>query len=211
MLWALKDDGQVSAGDLSNAAGVAPSTASEHLAKLSEAGLVAMTRAGRMRYYRLSGPEIADQLEGLEALARKLAPARMAAETSGDARCHSRTCLDHLAGSLGGRLAGAMAETGLLRHTADGPELTKIGNDWLRDHGADPDGLVQGPRRLIGLCRDWSFELPHIGGAVGAAMLTAFLAGGWLRRGPARGQLLVTPKGASGFRKHFGIDARHPG
>ena len=69
MLCALKDRDALNATELAHAAGVAPSTASEHLAKLTRANLVAVRRQGRYRYYRLACDEVADALESLEALA----------------------------------------------------------------------------------------------------------------------------------------------
>ena len=49
MLCALKDRDALNATELAHAAGVAPSTASEHLAKLTRANLVAVRRQARPR------------------------------------------------------------------------------------------------------------------------------------------------------------------
>src|SRR6185503_10797286 len=53
MLTALLDGRPLAAGELARVAGVTPQTASAHLAKMREAGLVTMVRQGRHRYYRL--------------------------------------------------------------------------------------------------------------------------------------------------------------
>ena len=74
MLCALKDDGVLTATELAHIAGVAPSTASEHLAKLTQAKMVAVRRQGRYRYYRLACDEVADALDSLVALAATTAP-----------------------------------------------------------------------------------------------------------------------------------------
>lgn len=207
MLYALKDDGRISAGDLSVIARVAPSTASEHLAKLAEAGLVRMTRQGRMRYYRLSDSTVAEVLEGVESLAASLSQHPPTLRWD-HARVHARSCLDHIGGELGGRLAGAAAERGLVSHSSEGLGLTEAGARWLVSLGVDVDALRDGPRRFLGLCHDWTFELPHLGGAVGGAVMRALVANDWLRHERRSGLVVVTPKGVAGLRSQFGLDAR---
>jgi DNA-binding transcriptional ArsR family regulator len=101
MLHALMDGRALTAKELAWIAGVAPQTASGHLAKLMQGGLLAVAAQGRHRYYRLAGPEVAQALEGLMVLAsmedsgRRL-PSRVGAELS-----FARTCYDHFAGKLG--------------------------------------------------------------------------------------------------------------
>ena len=206
ILYALRDDGRVSSGELAAIAGVAPSTVSEHLAKLAAAGLIHAVPMGRRRYYRLSSPDLSDLLDGIEQVSRGLAEAAPAPPRLDAARVHARACMDHVAGELGGRLAGAAAERGFLRHTATGPVLTEQGDAWLAALGADAAALRAAPRRLVGLCRDWSSDLPHLGGAVGSAVMRGYVAAGWLRHERATGLVRVTPKGRGGLRREFGID-----
>ena len=58
-----------SAGELARAAGVSPSTASGHLAKLEEAGLLSCEPRGRHRYFRLADAEVAHALQALALVA----------------------------------------------------------------------------------------------------------------------------------------------
>jgi DNA-binding transcriptional ArsR family regulator len=98
MVLALGDGRALAATTLAAEAGVAASTASVHLAKLTDAGLLDVEAHGRHRYYRLSGPHVA---ELVEALAR-LAPASPVRSLREGSRAHAmrsaRTCYDHLAG-----------------------------------------------------------------------------------------------------------------
>jgi DNA-binding transcriptional ArsR family regulator len=209
MLYALKNDGWVSAGDLAAVAGVAPSTASEHLGRLLDAGMIRMRASGRRRYYALATPKVAEVMEGVESLARALEsraePARWDRTT-----IHARFCLDHLAGHLGGRLAGAAFAGGFAAHTQNGPRLLRKGAIWLHSIGVDVAALRAEPRRFLSLCPDWNGDLPHLGGAVSAAMLRALLQDGWLRRVPGRRQAQVTPRGVARFRADLGLDVRAP-
>src|SRR4029434_361659 len=69
MLAALLDGRALAATALAHAARVTPQTESTHLAKLTEAGLVAPVRDGRYRYFRLASPRVAQMLDGIMAVA----------------------------------------------------------------------------------------------------------------------------------------------
>ena len=56
MLTALLDGRALTASELAYAARITPQTASTHLAKLTEAGLLTALRDGRHRYFRLASP-----------------------------------------------------------------------------------------------------------------------------------------------------------
>src|SRR6201985_1095219 len=69
MLSALMDGRALTATELAQTAGIAPQTASAHLARLTEAGLIAMERQGRHRYHRLASPAVAQMLESIMSVA----------------------------------------------------------------------------------------------------------------------------------------------
>lgn len=187
-------------------AGVARSTASEHLAKLVAAGLVKVRLDGRHRYYSLSAPAVAEALESIEGVANTLAQSCHGRSAPARAALHARCCYDHVAGWVGVRLAEAMFSLNYLEHTRDGTRLTESGRAWLSSIGVDFDDLQQSPRRLLRLCPDWSENAIHVGGSVGAAMLTGFLTRGWMRRKRRSTVLDITPHGKYMFRKTFGLD-----
>ena len=68
LLTLLLDGRASTVGELARASHVALSTASGHLARLHDAGLVGVQAQGRHRYYRLAGPEVAGLLEAMQAL-----------------------------------------------------------------------------------------------------------------------------------------------
>lgn len=208
MMFAVKEDGVIAAGDLSIVAGIAPSTASEHLAKLCQAGLLKMTARGRRRYYSLADPKIAEVLEAIEALAGRLSKRQPEELRWDQGLVHARACLDHLAGSMGGSIADAALERKLLRQRSRGLEMTAEGAAWMASLGIDFEALEAEPRRLLRLCPDWIDDSMHIGGAVGAALLKAFVDLGWLRRVKGSPRVQVTPKGVSSFRTQLGLDVR---
>ncbi len=103
ILLALGDGRALPATMLADEAGVAASTASAHLGKLVEGGMLEVERHGRHRYFRVAGPEVG---ELIEALARLSPPAQRALAKQGSkaqAVRFARTCYDHLAGMLGTR------------------------------------------------------------------------------------------------------------
>lgn len=209
MLFALKDDGCMSAGDLSAVAGVAPSTTSEHLAKMTAAGLVKCDTQGRKRYYSLSDPAVAEVLESVESLAGRLSKSSPRPLPWDQGMIHARCCLDHLAGRLGAQLADATMAKGFISDCASGPDLTNEGAAWLASLDIDLGTLRAEPRRFLRLCPDWIEDSYHVGGAVGAAILNRFVDHGWLRPVHGSRKVLVTPKGVCAFRTQLGMDVRN--
>src|SRR5246127_4435784 len=69
MLTALLDGRALTASELASAARITPQTASTHLAKLTEAGLLSGVRNGRHRYFRLASPTVEDMIDGIVAVA----------------------------------------------------------------------------------------------------------------------------------------------
>src|SRR3954469_12685561 len=114
VLLALDDGRALPASVLADEAGISRPTASSHLRKLTDAGMLAVETHGRHRYYRLAGPEVAALLEQLVRLA-PLRPVRSLREGTRAARLRSaRTCYDHLAGRLGVQLMGSLLDRDVL-------------------------------------------------------------------------------------------------
>ncbi len=208
MLFALRDSGTASAGDLTRAGNVAPSTASEHLAKLTAAGLVAVSKVGRTRYYRLADPGVADVLDGIDALAGKVAPDGPPGLRGDQAALHARPCGDHLAGRVGVALTEAWLARGYLRRARGGMTTSPAGDAAFGELGVDIARLHAEPRRLIVMCNDWSEGAVHLGGSLGGALLRVFVARDWLRRTRGAAHVGITPGGRAAFRERFGVDLR---
>ena len=207
MLEALMDGRALTASELAAAAGVAPSTASGHLAKLVEARLLAPAAQGRHRYFRLASPEVARMLEAVMVVAggAAVAPRRRATPSIAPALREARTCYDHLAGRLGVALADALAQRGAVVLTPDGGEVTPAGRAFLEGLGVDVAAHKGTRRALCRPCLDWSERRSHIAGALGAALLERTLELGWIRRAPDGRAVTVTPHGRLALGERFGI------
>ncbi|MEW1656372.1 winged helix-turn-helix domain-containing protein [Streptomyces sp. NPDC093707] len=205
---ALLDGGTWSAGELAEYAGVAPSTATEHLNLLVAGGLLTERRQGRRRCVRLAGPDTAETLENLAGLApyRRVRVRSLAEANHRRALHHARVCYDHIAGALGVAIAEAMAERGLLLRE-HGPELTVAGAEWLAALGIPEAGQAPAHRAHVRTCRDWTSRRPHLSGAVGAALYRHAVERRWVVRAPGSRILAVTEAGRTAFRSRLGLPA----
>jgi DNA-binding transcriptional ArsR family regulator len=206
MLVALMDGRALTAGELAAAAGVAPSTASGHLVRLLEAGLVAAERQGRHCYFRLASPAVGATIEALMAATAAIrpvtAPKPVATGPRDQALRFARTCYNHLAGTVAVAITDAMAERGLLDRAEDGAALTEMGVAFLRslDIKLEPRG---GPVFFCRLCLDWSERRHHLAGKVGVALCSTFLDRHWARPMAGTRAVAITPKGAEALHRHF--------
>lgn len=217
MLMALMDGRALTAGELARVAGVTPQTASGHLARLTDAGLLVMERQGRHRYHRLASPTVARMVESLMSVAadlgsRRDARSRRPATGPRDAALrYARTCYDHLAGRLAVTFADRMVERGQIELSGDDGVLTADGAAFLRQLGMDLDvararASNRGPGRMFCRpCLDWSERRPHIAGALGAALCEYFIAQNWIRRAAGTRAVTVTPVGQLALGQAFEI------
>ncbi|MFE6049601.1 ArsR/SmtB family transcription factor [Kitasatospora sp. NPDC056446] len=230
---ALLDGRAWTAGELARYAGVAPSTASEHLSRLIAGGLLAEERQGRHRYVRLATPAVATLIEDLTSFAdtsgsaepagtgstgtgtgtgSTRGPAGSAPRTLGEAtrlsaEARARTCYDHLAGRLGVAVADALLARGLVADEA-GLTVTGRGRDWLAAQAIElpPRAGHHGGRPVVRGCLDWTERRNHLGGALGAALCRAALDRAWVERIGTGRALRVTPDGARALRELLGVE-----
>ena len=200
MLTALMDGRALTVSELAEAAGVGLPTASGHLAKLDQAGLLAAEKQGRHRYFRLSGPDVAEVLEALMGLAERTGAVRVRTGPRDAALRTARVCYDHLAGERAVRLMQALSDRGMI--AAEG--LTPAGRAAFAALGLDLAGLERGRRPLCRACLDWSERRSHLGGALGAAVLDHIVGAGWAKRGEGR-VVSFTPAGGAAFDRSFAL------
>jgi len=199
MLTALLDGNGHSASELAMAATVSPQTASSHLSKLLSGGLVVSERSGRQRLFRLKNADVAAAIEALGALAQNSGTSAMP-----EIR-FARTCYDHLAGVLAIALRNDLVRRGALRYWKDTFIVTPAGKKLLGTLDIDTDSLRVLRRSFAHKCLDWTERHHHIGGAVGAALLSRFIEMKWLARMRETRAVRLTRTGESGFEHIFRI------
>jgi DNA-binding transcriptional ArsR family regulator len=204
MLVALADGRALPAGELAKAAGITPQSASGHLRKMIEGGILSVWSQGRFRYFRLANEQVGAALETLANVARaeprRAVPARTLPAPLLTARC----CYSHMAGRLGVALADALVSCGHVTISGDRVALTAGGAAWAETTGLPPDVCRPGAGQLR-LCLDWTERRFHFAGRLPSAILRHLLETGCLARGDQR-SLTVTRLGKAWFGK-LGVNA----
>ena len=214
MLIALVASDGLPARALACEANISPQAASAHLSKLLGAGLVTYEQRGRHRYYRLRAGHVAHVIEALAALDRS-APAVPAAPASSSAPevpaapsdpLHAaRTCYDHLGGTLAVALTDALVANGWLTAQGAGYEPTVTGSRVFRQWGVSVIALRVRRRAFARACPDWSARRRHVGGALGAALMRAFIGRGWLLADADSRAVHLTAEGREGLATTCGV------
>ncbi|MBV9379976.1 MAG: winged helix-turn-helix transcriptional regulator [Streptosporangiaceae bacterium] len=218
MLQALLDGRPLAAGELARIAGVSAATASAHLAKLLDGGMITCMRQGRHRYYRLSGHEVAAALEAISLISKDIPVRSLRQSREAAALAGARTCYDHLAGQAGVELFQALLRSGILQEQSYGTErgdphnatldVTAAGTETLLSFGINVGELRRGRRRFAGTCLDWTQRSRHLNGALAAAITARLFELGWIECGQRRRAVVVTPLGRQGLAGTFGCVTR---
>jgi predicted transcriptional regulator len=207
MLTALMTGKALTATELAHQAGITPQTASSHLSKLEAGGLIEQEKQGRHRYYRLSDPDVALVLEGLEGLAARAGHMRVRTGPKEPALRRARVCYDHLAGDLGVQMLDSFTRQKLVRHRKQEITLTTDGERFLNKHLQISADMLAHPRRPVcKACLDWSERRHHLAGTLGAALMQRFSELKWAARDTAPGSRVVnfSRTGEKHFAKLFG-------
>jgi len=216
ILRALLPDRPLAAGELARLAGVSAATASFHLLKLLDGGMICVARQGRHRYYRLAGHEVAAALEALGLLSPALPVRTLRQSREAAALAEARTCYDHLAGRAGVELLDSLLRRGLLKErslsrtdrsdtSAIRFEVTGAGARALSSFGLNVSEVRRSRRHFAGTCIDWTQRRGHLNGALAAAITTRLFELGWIERGQRRRSVRVTEAGAEGLALTFGL------
>lgn len=205
MLSALLDGRALTAGELAYAARVTPQTASTHLARLTEAGLLSPMREGRHRYFRLASPTVVEMLDGIVGVALANRPRHRPVSRQARELSAARICYDHLAGRLAVELTDFLTAQEYLVIAEEGAEITETGARFLTAFGIDLPGLSSVRRRFCRLCLDWTERRPHLAGALGAALTERCFDLAWTERMKHSRAVIVTESGKRGFWENFGI------
>jgi DNA-binding transcriptional ArsR family regulator len=208
MLYSLVDGRARTATELAAVAEVTPGTASVHLQRLKTQRLVRVTAQGKHRYYSLFGTQVADALEALSVLAGGSRD-RFVPNTPQRLRS-ARTCYDHIAGTLGvalhDRFVAAKWLSAAPGHDDTAYDLTPAGTRTLESLGIDVSATRALRRRFAFACLDWSERRPHLGGALGAALLNLAVRKKWVTPELDSRALSLTTTGRRDLRTRLGLD-----
>jgi DNA-binding transcriptional ArsR family regulator len=201
MLALLMEGRALTAKELALGAGVEPATATAHLKRLLDDGLLEAAAQGRHKYFRFASDEVAHLVDSLMRIAPRKPVAPVAVQ---DPMRQARYCYDHLAGSLGTGLFSALERKGWLADDAQDPkqlQLTARGAKALGAMGLDVDAARSRRRLFACRCLDWSERRDHLGGALGAALAAHAQAQRWIERRKHSRVVRVTAAGQEGLRE----------
>ena len=207
MLTALMDGRALTAGELAREAGVTAQTASGHLARMEEAGLLVRRKQGRHRYVALAGDEVGRMLEALMGVAAASGMNRTRTGPKEPAMREARICYDHLAGGHAVELLRALTAHGAMHEEDENLTLTERGTALFEGFGIDLATLRRSRRPICRSCLDWSERRFHLGGGLGAAVLMALYDRGWARREDGTRIIRFSNHGLAQFREAFELDA----
>jgi DNA-binding transcriptional ArsR family regulator len=211
ILYCLMDGRARTSTELAMVADVSPSTASVHLNRLRAERLVKVFIQGKHRYYSLTGPNVASALEALSVLAGG-SHGEFVSTTPSRLRV-ARTCYDHLAGTVGVALhdrfkalvwLAAGSKNGASKN-GNAYDVTAEGTKAFAALGIDSTQVRMLRRRFAYSCLDWSERRPHLGGALGAALLKVVLKRKWLAQELDSRALAVTNFGRRELLSRFGF------
>lgn len=205
MLMALMSGKALTATELAAEAGITPQTASSHLSRLYEGGLVRPRKQGRHKYFSLAGDEVGGLLETMMGLAASAGHLRTRTGPKDTALRKARVCYNHLAGDMGTRLFDALADRRYLLTGEDTLLLTEAGAAFMQEFGIDLDRLSRAKSPLCRQCLDWSERRSHLAGSLGRSLLTRFEQLGWAKIDRSTRVVTFSPQGERHFRTTFSI------
>ncbi|MFC3326659.1 ArsR/SmtB family transcription factor [Mesorhizobium cantuariense] len=201
MLNALMGGTALTASELALEAGVSLPTASSHLGKLMEGGLLTVASQGRHRYYGLAGPQVAGMIEAITGVAASVGPQRVRPGPRDGAMRVARVCYDHLAGEQAVAMLDRLVDKNVL--VRDDKEI-RLGPSAASHFAAIGIDVYTRPRRPVcRACLDWSVRRSHLAGTLGAAILDKILAEKWARREKDSRAVIFSPPGKQAFERAF--------
>jgi DNA-binding transcriptional ArsR family regulator len=195
------------AGELAYAANVSAQSASAHLAKLVDGGLLSLEAQGRHRYFRIASADVADAVESLGSLSMAVRPRNprspVIPRSAPVQFLHARTCYDHFAGEKAVQVCEAMLKARWMTAEGRNFRVSRLGEKKFAALDVDLAAARRSKRAFARACVDLTQRRPHLGGALGAALLDLYLARGWILRTKHSRAVSITPRGSEAFGKLF--------
>ena len=206
MLSCLMHGKALTASELASEAGITAQTATTHLAKLHDGGLLTLRKQGRHKYFSLAGEEIATLLETLMGLSAGNQSLKTVTGPNDAAMRNARVCYNHLAGSKGIQLYDSLLANQHLMLKNGNLVLSKEGTIFMQDFGINIEKLQTSRSPMCRECLDWSERRSHLAGSLGRALLTHFENLKWITRVPDSRIIRFSAKGQRAFDFAFSED-----
>jgi DNA-binding transcriptional ArsR family regulator len=203
MMDALLDGRALPAGELAQIAGVSAPTASSHLHKLLDGGLLVVRMQGRHRYYAFANAEVAHAIEALSLIAPPRQVRSLRQSLQAQRLAAARTCYNHLGGILAVNIADALVEAGRCERLDAGFTVTPEGVRFFATLAIDVRRICSGDRPFVKTCIDWTQRRQHISGPLGAGLLDALLEREYLHRSSKDRAVRVTESGRAAMQALF--------
>lgn len=205
ILTALMSGRALTASELASEAGITSQTASSHLGKLEQGGLIVQRKQGRHRYFNLADDDVGDVLESLMGLAARRGHMRVRTGPKDPALRAARVCYNHLAGARGVQMFEAVKQRRLMIEHDDDLILTKNGETFFDGLGIDIGLLHRSRRPVCKACLDWSERRSHLAGGLGSAVLKRMYDLEWAKRERSSRAITFTTKGQCEFNRLFAL------
>lgn len=205
MLTALMSGKALTVSELAEEAGVTIQTASSHLSKLDQGGLLRPRKQGRHKYFSLASDDVAHVLEGLMGLAAGSGHLRKRTGPKDAELRKARVCYNHLAGDMGTQLFDSLMAQRHLALVGDDLSLTESGANFAADFQIDLDSLRSNRTPLCRECLDWSERRSHLAGSLGRAFLSRFEDLSWAKRDQKTRVVTFSTIGAREFEKLYAV------
>lgn len=206
MLTALMSGKALTVSELAEEAGITIQTASSHLSKLEDGGLLRPRKQGRHKFFALANDDVAHVLEGLMGLAAGSGRLRKRTGPKDAALRQARVCYNHLAGEMGTQMFDSLIAQGHLAVDDDDLNLTRSGQAFVAEIGIDLAELRKNRSTLCRECLDWSERRSHLAGSLGRAFLSRFEDLSWARRDQTTRVVLFSAQGKAEFERLFSTD-----
>ncbi|MBX2884721.1 MAG: winged helix-turn-helix domain-containing protein [Granulosicoccus sp.] len=211
MLLALMSGEALTATELSAEAGISKQTASSHLGKLLESGLLKREIQGRHRYFTLSDADVAVMLERMLGVADRTGAKRWVPGPREPALRKARVCYDHLAGTMGVQAYDALLAAGHLhceynrKTEREQVQLSESGVAFFDNLGIDWQPPASSRRPVCRACLDWSSRRHHLAGSAGVALLQYCFSKKWAKRVDGTRVVRFTTRGEQSFDQLFAL------
>lgn len=203
ILTALMAGKALTASELAEEAGIAMPTASGHLRKLEEGGLVLARKQGRHKYFALAGAQAGQVLEALMGFAVARGHLRTRTGPRDAALRAARVCYNHLAGRAGVQMYDSLVGRGFLRIDQEGLTVTGEGRAFVAGFGVEIEQLAGRRAPLCRECLDWSERRSHLAGSLGRALFEILLEKKWAMREPDSRAVRFSKAGQAAFDATF--------